>query len=378
MTVLTQTSTTIQVLRDLDESISSAWDSLCRPDDYFNAGYLQALAHADLDCSFRYFVAREDGRIVGITFGYFTRFPLFGPFKPLVFIGGSPVSFGFPFAFQADSPQIDIFTRLVQAVVAEAQRQRAASLLIRDLWSPDPQQSYSAILKYLGFVHLPLFQRASMHIQWRSFEEYLAALQYRPRRAIRSGIQKIATNRYRPEVLSGREAQPYLADMTRLWYYTYLKYKDRDQLLLAESYFRAMISLPECRVFLLWQNEQLAAFGLTFERDALLETNHCGVDYTLVGKDPAHRFLEYECIRYAITHLCKTIDFGISNEAEKLHLGCSLQGLSGYLRPLSPFACALIDLHLERWLLPEYGFKLVPADRLDCRNGCVQPTVFKA
>lgn len=378
MAVLTQAPVTIQVLHHLDEAVSSAWDNLCKPDDYFHSHYLHALAHAELDCSFRYFIACEADQIVGITFGYFTRFPLFGPFRPLVFIGGSPMNFGFPFAFQADSQEIDIFVRLVQSMVTEAQELHAASLLIRDLWPPDPQHIYSAVLKYLGFSYMPLFQRARMNIPWSSFEEYLAAFQHRSRQKIRSEIQKIAANQYRSEIVSGRDVQPYLADMARLWQHTYLKYKDRDQLFLPESYFRAITALPECVAFLLFQNKQLAAFGLAFEWDLLLETNHCGVDYTIVGKSPAHRFLEYEAIRYAINRHCKTIDFGISNEADKLRLGCSLHGLSGYLRPLSPLSSMLTNFHLERRLLPEYGFKVVSQDMPGCSDGCVQPTVFKA
>ena len=377
MTVLTQTPGTIQVYRSLDGAVCSEWDRLCQPDDYFHSRYLRALAHAKLDASFRYFLVREADRVVGITFGYFTRYPLAGPCKPLVFISGSPLNFGFPFALRTRGKEIDVFVRLLQAMRAEAQKQHAASLLVRDLWMPGPQETYGPALQSLGFVPMPLFQRALMHLPWQTFEGYLMALQSSYRRKTRAELQKIAANQYHAQTVTGPDIEPYLADIARLWKYTYLKYKDRDQLFLSDDYFRSVAALPESIAFLLFHRERLAAFGLSFARDSLLETNHSGVDYTVVGNIAAHRFIEYETIRYAINQHFKTIDFGISNEAGKLRLGCCLQGVSGYICPLTPLSSVFTRLHLERWLLPEYGFKVASPLSPGGIDGAVASTVFK-
>lgn len=377
MDTLNQNAITIQIADHLDQVTSSSWNSLCQPDDYFTADYLHALAHAGLDCSFRYFIAQQAGQIVGITFGYFMHFPLLGPLQPLIFIAGSPVNLGFPFAFQKESQKEEIFLQLIQAMIADARKHHAAILNIRDLYA-EHLETYNPTLKRLGFRHMPLFQRAWLDIQWHTFEEYLANFRASPRRNIVRDIRTINDNGYQPMITAGSEAQPYLADMARLFEYIFLKYRDRDQLFLPMSYFQAITALPECVAFLLFQNEQLAAFALGFERDSILETNYGGIDTTLTGKDPAHRYVEYEIIRYAISRGLKAIDFGVSNEENKMRLGCSLQGLSGSICPLSALSSAMMRLHVDRLLLPEYGFKVTPKNAGDDSSKWIRPTVFKS
>lgn len=282
MGVLNQNAVTIQIVDRPDQLAAFNWDSVCQPDHYFTASYLCVLAHAGLDCSFRYFVAQQAGQIVGITFGYLRRFPLIGPLQPLVFISGSPVNLGFPFAFQKESQKEEIFFQLVLAMIEDARKQHVACVLIRDL--------------YAG----PL-----------------------------------------------------------------------------ESYYRAFTALPECVAFLLFHGEQLAVFHLAYERGTLFEASDCGVDASLVGKLPAHRYLTYEIISYAMAHNLKAVDFGASNEAKKLRLGCRLQNVHAAIYPLSGFYSILLRFHLERWLLTDFGFKVPPTNADDEATGWVQPAVFK-
>lgn len=354
----------VRVAEHPDQLPEPGWNDLCEPGDYFTIDYLRALARAGLDCSFRYFVVQQGQRVVGLAFGYFLRFPLLGPWRPLLFVSGSPVNFGFPFALRAGEQNDQVFFCLVQTMIAEARKKRAAALVVRDLFSTGSGPGQSQALQNLGFRQKPLFQRAWLDILWPTFADYLAGLRSSRRRSILKEMRRVAGGGYRLVVTKGEISQDYLADMARLCRYLCLKYKDRDQLPLPESFFRAMTRVPECVAFLLLRRERLAAFGLVFERGSLLETGYCGIDPALTGKDPAHRYIEYEVIRYAISHGCQAIDFGISNEVNKMRLGCRLQNLSGALRPLSALSTVLIRLHLDRWLLPEYRFK-VAADRAE-------------
>jgi uncharacterized protein len=377
MGVSNQKAVTVQVADRIDQFASSSWDSLCRPDTYFTASYLHALAHADLACSFRYFVAQQAGQVVGITFGYLTQFPLFGPLRPLVFITGSPMNLGFPFAFHMEGQKEEIFLALMQATIAEARKQHAALLVVRDLYA-GPLDIYASALNHLGFYHMPLFQRGWIDIRWHTFEEYLADLRTHYRRELLKDMRRIKKNGYRLVIVPGAEAKPYLADMARLFRQLFLKYQNPTQLFLSESYFRAVTALPECVAFLLFRGEQLATFDLAYERGFLLDANDSGVDAALVGNHPAHRYMGYELLRYAISRGFKAVDFGTSNEASKLRLGCSLQGVNGSIYPLSPFYSVALKLHLDRWLLDDFGFKVTPTHTDDNARGWVRPTVFKS
>ena len=377
MGVLNQNAITIQTVDHLDQLASFDWDSLCQPDHYFTTRNLHALAHAGLDCSYRYFVAQQEGQIVGITFGYLTHFPLLGPLRPLVFITGSPANLGFPFAFHMESQKEEIFSQLVHAMIADARKQHASILVVRDLYT-GLSEIYTATLKYPGIHHLPLFQRGWLDIRWHTFEEYLADLQTRYRNELLKEMRRINKYGFRFVITSGVEAQPYLADMARQFRDLFLKYQNPSQLFLPESYFRAFSALPECIAFLLFRGEQLASFDLVYERGSLFDVVDSGVDAALVGNFPAHRYLSYEIIRYAISHGFKAVDFGNSNEDKKMRLGCSLQNLSAAMYPLSPIYSTMLKLHFDRWLLDDFGFKIPPKNADEEANGWVLPTVFKS
>ena len=380
MGVLSQHAVTVQVVDHPDQLASFHWDSLCQPDNYFTARYLHVLAHAGLDCSFRYFVAQQDGQVVGITFGYLRRFPLVGPLQPLVFISGSPVNLGFPFAFRREGQKEEIFLQLVYAMIEDARKHHVACLIVRDLYA-GPLEVYTSALTSRGFSPLALFQRGWFDVRWHTFEAYLADLQGHYRYEVRRDRRRIQKHGYRLVIASGAETegttQPYLADMARLFRYLFLKYQDPIQSFLPESYFRAFTALPECVAFLLFRGEQLAAFHLAYKWGPLLEASDSGVDAALVGNLPAHRYLTYEVIDYAMTHDLKAVDLGSSNEAKKLRLGCRLQNVSAALYPLSGLYSVMLKLHLDRWLLADFGFKVPPTNADDEGTGWVQPTVFK-
>ncbi len=97
-----------------------------------------------------------------------------------------------------------------------------------------------------------------------------------------------------------------------------------------------------------------------------------------MGNLPAHRYLTYEVINYAMAHDLKAVDFGASNEAKKLRLGCRLQNVSAAIYPLSGLYSAMLRLHFDRWLLADFGFKVPPTNADDAATGWVQPTVFKS
>lgn len=369
---------TTQVTRQLDLCEEQQWNDLCQFHDYFSYNYLRGLARSELDCSPRYFLVREKERVVGIGSGYFARFPLWGPLQPSVFVSGSPLNLGFPFACAPDASKEAVFSHLIQAMLHEARQEGAASLVLRDVQTSEEISLCDTILGGQGFRRKPLFQRAVLTVQWATFADYLAALRSRYREQVRREQRKIKALGYQFTVLRGACAESSIADMVCLWQQVYRKHADKDQLSLSASYFREMIALPECLVLCLHFQGQLAAFGLAFERGSVLETTYCGVDYALAKGLPVHRYLEYEAVRYAIERDLEMVDFGISHEIDKLRLGCTLYGLYAYIRPLSKTAALLARLQLDRPFWRPYGFAVQPPAGGESQSGVVHSSVFRS
>ncbi|QBD77279.1 GNAT family N-acetyltransferase [Ktedonosporobacter rubrisoli] len=367
---------TIQVFEQLDQIEARDWNGCCAAESAFSADYLQALARCELDCTFRYFVARKDGQVVGTSFGYLTRFPLFPLLHPRVFIGASPLTIGFPFGFSQSCSDQEILRTLIDGMIREASTQHAAMMVLRDV-NKETLTTFKALedtCRTLGFHRQPLFQQAWLHLRWVTFDDYLTALRARYRELVHRDLRRVQQAQCTLQVLPGSEARAFLPDLHRLWLQSYWKHQDPDQLLLPPAYFSQALTLPGCRVFLVQRLGHLLTFILTFEHASTLEAGHSGVDYALIGNIPAHRYAEYEIIRYAIDHCFERIDFGISHEANKQRLGCHLQGQYGYFCPLSPFARFLVGLHIDRWLLRKYGFAVAAPESQD---GEIAPYVFR-
>lgn len=369
-----QAPITICILEHLEHEEAARWDSLHTTKNALSSRYLHAIERAKLNCSFRYFLAEQNNQIVGATLGYFTHFPLFGPFHVLTFIGGSPVDLGFPFYFQQHAPKKEIFSLLVQAMIDESRKSHARYIALRDFWTPESIDAYGQVLKQYSFRQVPLFDDAFLPIVWHSFEEYLSALRAEYRKTIRRESRRVAAAGYRLEIIHGSVGEPLFIDMERLWRYLYDKYRDRDQLILPRGYFREVTALPESTALLLFREQRLVAFDLLLEKGELLDSTYCGIDYSLTGKDPVHRYLGYEIVRYAIEHQFKVVDFGISNEQNKLRVGCSLRSIDGYVRSLSPF---LMKIGIDRLILRGYGTHATEAESTETASSSLKPTDVK-
>jgi len=351
----------VRVVNDLCSIDERAWDDLCSPEDFFKATYLRTLAQAGLDCTFRYFVAESENELVGFTLGFLTLFPIIGPLRIRTFISGTPVNVGLPFAFHPEFSKLVIFRELVRKILNEAESDGAKFIILRDFLDIDFLEEYDSVASNLGFRRTELFNDAILEIRWQSFEDYLKALRYGYRKDIRYDLRKVYRSGYRLEIFRGGEIMPYLTDLHRLWTQVYLRHPERDQLFLPLSYFRKIATLPECVVLLMFYKNKLAGFDLLIERGSLLEVSFCGQDYEITGKEPVDRALTHEIVRYAIQNKFRLVDFGISNEAIKARVGCALQRLYGYIRPLSG-ANVLRALAFERLVMRGYGFEVKAAN----------------
>ncbi len=340
----------------------SAWERICRPEDYFHADYVDALEDAGLDCSFRYFVAESDGETIGVTLAYMFQFPIALGIHASVLIAGSPVDTGFPFAIAAGDRNDEVLRLLLEAEVAEARRSGAAYLVVRDISGDTVDDWVEPTLTARGFHRVPLFNESVMDIRWPTFEEYLSALHGTYRKNVRRDLRKVyEKGAYTLEIAHGSAIRRYAEELRVLFDEVYERHpEDRDQIRLPLGYFAHVGSLDDSIVLLLRRDGALAGFDLLMARGGILDSTFCGQDYDLTAKDPVDRALTHEIVRYAIENGFRSLNFGIANDAIKARVGCRFRELYGYLLPLG--------VHRYVWplgkrvMLRGYGFETESAN----------------
>jgi hypothetical protein len=354
---------TVRVARTVDELDAAVWDSLCGPDDYFTAAYLQALTRSEMDCSFRFLLAEADGAAVGLGFGYIFSPPLAGPLKIRIFSTGTPTDIGFPFVVRASVPPAPVLDALIRAAIDAADDAKAAAILVRDVVDPRQSEECEAIFDTCQLRGFPVFAEAMLPITWATFDDYLASLRRPYRKGINTRARKVLEAGYEFEVVSGADAVALAAELQPLWMQVYARFPDDfDQLVLPEAYFREVLALPGSVLFLLRHEGRLVGFDNLRENGSVLDSKFCGRDYARIGQLPVGHFMMAETIRYACDNGFAMLSFGITNESVKSRYGCMFRVIHGYRRPISaPLRLARV-LRLERFLVRGYDVEFAMAD----------------
>ncbi|WP_188317066.1 GNAT family N-acetyltransferase [Solihabitans fulvus] len=326
------------------------WSGLRFPEQPGGVDYLRAIAETVKDSEFHYFLAWRDGRLIGAAYGFLFRYPVIGPLRVPLFVGGSPVNVGSPFYFVSPEAAVDALPGLLEAMAATASRLRAALLVVRDLWEPDEHAVGGPELLRRGFRRVPMYVDALLPLTWTDFDGYLASLPSARRKDMRRDARRFTRDGYRVEVASTPLGRTTVATMHALWRALYEKYRDRDQVWLTEDYFDRVSALPQSTVLLALRDDELIGFDLLLRRGEVLESVYSGVDQGRVGGTPVHRHLGHEIIRLAIERGLGAVDFGISNEDAKARMGCELRVARAYVRPLSRLARLL---RLGRLVFPD-------------------------
>lgn len=313
---------TIETAATIAAFAAAEWDALLRPHDYFRHAYLAALEASGLDCQFRYVALRNQAGIVALGFGYVTRFKL--PYwQPRVFLAGTPVNLGYPFACAPGWDNPATWHRLQEALYRSARELGAYYYLLRDLSAQEAQDAAPS----LGLLPMPLHATALLTLPYEDIEDYLSSLSKSRRQTVRRDKRAVTEAGY---ILTAQAPAPELAPrLLALWMPLYLKYQDPDQICLTEGYFRQMAQHPHAEFLLLWKDGQLVAFDICLKSGPLLSSLFSGIAEDLPRDTPIHRYMGYAIIERALALGCTDIDFGISNEAAKQRMGCELQMLHG-------------------------------------------------
>ncbi|GAA2809669.1 hypothetical protein GCM10010452_42650 [Crossiella cryophila] len=314
------------------------WAKLTLPEPPRSAPYLDLLSRMEIDGDLRFFTAERDGQLIAAAFGAFMRYPVWKNIKIPLFLAGSPANLGCGFLFRDESVVAETLPLLSAAMTTEAKALGAKVLLMRDFWDPGPEAAFAPRFAELGFRRVAQFPDAVLDVPWTEVDGWLASLPAKARKTAKRDARRVEAAGFRFEVHRGRPGPKLAGDMERLWLNLFHKYNDPDQILLPGEYFREVPALAESVLLLTWQGDDLVCFDMLQERGHLLESTYSGADYERIGSTPVHRFMGHQIIRHAIEGGFTLIDFGLSNEAAKLKMGCHLRVAWGYSKPLSPFA----------------------------------------
>lgn len=111
----------------------------------------------------------------------------------------------------------------------------------------------------------------------------------------------------------------------QLWLQLYEKHRSADQIKITPQFFIEVSKLPNCVLLTQKKDDRIEAFDLCFALGDTLESTYCGVNFKDTGRLPIHRVMGYHIVRYALASGFRHVNFGISNDASKVAMGCRLE-----------------------------------------------------
>ena len=308
----------------------------------YNYQYMLALEASRLDCEFLYAVASINNKVIGVSLAtvWKLRFPYKLSFK--VTTMGTPVNLGLALMIRPNVNNDELRKQLIGALESESVKRGIRIFVGRDFPSAD----------YLSGVRLEkLYDCAFLKLEWADFEQYLA--QHPKRKSIRRDIRSLDKAGYRLEiregsVLSDEEGQR----LYELWLQLYHKYNSPDQIDLTKEFFIQTSKLENSVFLLLYnQDEKIIAFDACFVVGDCLESTYCGVDLHFTGRLPVHKIMGHHIIRYALNKGFSHINFGTSNEKNKVDMGCYLLTYYTWISIVPKWLNILIRPILYRFIL---------------------------
>ncbi|MCQ4042596.1 GNAT family N-acetyltransferase [Streptantibioticus rubrisoli] len=236
---------------------------------------------------------------------------------------------------------------LVTAVMAYARRYRIGTVVFKD-FADEELAPLRPALEREGFFTVPSLPDTELPLGYGSFEEYLAALQAKPRRNARSKIRKF--HDFQPELRI-----EVLAEFTHLLpamlglYQQVMDRADQKLDVLDHSFLRALSEADDLdqRLVACFEGDRLVAYLHCLFRGSGAIGARIGLDYRIAHQARLYHNVHYAAIKEAINRGCRHIRFAQTAYEPKRELGCSLVRQSYAITHLRPVPRAVL-----RGLLP--------------------------
>ncbi len=224
------------------------------------------------------------------------------------------------------------FAELSAAMEAVGREENADFVLLRDI----PYQKSAAMSAGLGDGYAAFlgYPTARMAIRWRSFDEYLGALNRQQRRNMRKTLAAIESSDISVEYLQNFDQH---ADrLEQLWRQVSCKAASYEHERLTSRYFREMNrSLGnDSSVIALTLGGEIVAAAFCLLGQEVFSFLHAGIDYAYNAQYQLYFNLNVCCIKEAIRRQIPVADFGLTTYFYKCKIGCELEPLVYFVRHL--------------------------------------------
>ncbi len=342
----------------IPSSLHAAWDALAAPNSVFlKRSYCEALnaAAGDVSCRFAWFM--KNGELLGIAaFQIATaeallsnengapRFlqvakSLFGTSRiarKILILGNSFATGEHGFAFSATVPiatRIALVSLAADAVVQteKATGNKLSAVLVKDFFDGDLNNPKA----YKDNGYGPIRQEPSLLMPlpsaWKSFDDYLAALNTKYRTKAKAALQRSSSLELR--VLSIREIEAAADEL----YALYDNVRRRAEFRIGSLNRRALPELAkrmddDFQVTGFYLDGQLVGFQSAFRNCHCLDAHFVGFDYELNHRYAIYPRMLYEFIKMGIEGGYKRINFGRTATEIKSTVGAVPVDMHCYIR----------------------------------------------
>lgn len=291
-----------------------AWDSLCPEPAFFKYDYMLALESSDMPCDYLYAVEHDGSELICAAVASLWSLQVTSRQSFRVCTLGTPLNTGLAVSTRERFRRPEITLKLMRALARHANKQGVRVFIGRDFIESDlPDEQL-----------FKLYNCATLDIRWTSFSDFISSI--RNPKSARRDIRSVTKSGYVLHVQVGQAISSSDAErLHQLWLQLYEKHRSADQIKITPQFFMGVSKLPHCVLFTLEKDDRVEAFDLCFALGDTLESTYCGVNLKDTGRLPIHRVMGYHIVRHALESGFRHVNFGISNEASKVAMGCRLE-----------------------------------------------------
>lgn len=376
------------IVEQLSEVDIDSWNALVNGDTlYLHSDYLRAMEASSSDeLSYRYVRFYEESRLVGVAAFQLTAFETgdissnFASSNTVVkwatkwlrrdstflrfnlLVCGNAFSTGeHGFRFCPSVSAEDTFRALHEAIErikadCKSHGERISAIIVKDFYPPSYQFARQFRLHHYGQFEVDPNMMMPIRPEWKSFNDYLDALNSKFRTKARGALKKSRELSIRRLTLE--DFRTHRAEFERLYDQVYSRAGFRLGKLTPEA-FENYFRMPGDKYFMFgyFLEDNMVGFQSGFEYDRVLDAHFVGLDYDYNHQYAVYPTMLYEYIREAIARGCTRVAFGRTAMEIKSTVGAFPVDLKLYIRHRSTASNTLLRILFSYIKPSEYSLR---------------------
>jgi len=260
--------------------------------------------------------------------------------------------------------KVDAFDALADVIYrisrSEKLRGKIAAVLVKDFYAPTLKHSKE--LEEFKFHDFLVEPNMIVHLQWKTFDEYLQAMSKKYRSRAKSIIAKGQV--FERKELSASAIKENAKLIDKLYLNVHLKAKFRMATLTPSYFYEMKNELKEEFTFTAYYlNKKIVGFKTSFLLKNELEAHFIGLDYEINKEYELYQNILYDYVNEGIEYGAKKIYLGRTASEIKSNVGAKAYELTCYIRHRNPLSNRIIKPFIDylkptEWI-PRNPFKEV-------------------